>query len=137
MTTPGIEERLWTSVVSRIKETGQSRKNIQQSQFIETALDKGLVEGNAILVIDLNVCTRCDECVRACADTHGGIPQFVREGDKIENALVTRACYHCRDPLCLIGCPTGAIARTGVGEVVAITPDCAASAARTRSTRAP
>ncbi len=117
---PEIEPLLWESVAARIKESGYSRRNISQSDFISQALDNGLVEGNSILVIDLNVCTRCDDCVRGCSDTHGGIPRFVREGNRIGNFLVARACYHCADPVCLIGCPTGAIRRTDVGDVVAI-----------------
>ncbi len=117
---PEVEALLWEAVAARIKESGYSRKNINQSEFIARALDNGLVEGNSILVIDLNVCTRCDDCVRGCADTHGGIPRFVREGNRIGNFLVARACYHCEDPVCLIGCPTGAIRRTDVGDVVAI-----------------
>jgi Fe-S-cluster-containing dehydrogenase component/CRP-like cAMP-binding protein len=119
-TYPYIEKLLWQSVVARIKESGYSKRNISQSEFIETALVNGLVQGNSILVIDLNTCTRCDDCVRGCAATHDGRPRFVREGDKYQNLLITKACYHCRDPLCLIGCPTGAIHRTNVGAVVAI-----------------
>jgi len=117
---PGVESVLWNSAVNRLKESGYSRRVLRQSEFLDTALGKGLVEGNSILVIDLNVCTRCDDCVRGCADTHGGIPRFVREGDKIANLLVTRACYHCEDPVCLVGCPTGAIRRADVGDVVEI-----------------
>jgi len=117
---PNLEKQLWSMAVARIKEVGATKQNLGQSEFIDTALHFGLVEGNSILMIDLNVCTRCDECVRACADTHGGRPRFVREGDRLQNYLITRACFHCRDPLCLVGCPTGAIRRTNVGEVVAI-----------------
>lgn len=117
---PRVENLLWESAVARIKEAGFSRRNLQQSEFIDTALEKGLVEGNSILIIDLNICTRCDDCVRGCSDTHGGIPRFVREGDKVGDFLITRACYHCRDPVCLVGCPTGAIRRAAVGDVVEI-----------------
>jgi Fe-S-cluster-containing dehydrogenase component len=117
---PGIEKSLWQTAVSRLKESGYSKRNIQQSEFIDTALEQGLVEGNSILVIDLNVCTRCDDCVKGCASTHGGIPRFVREGEKYKNFLITRACYHCEDPVCLVGCPTGAIRRAAVGDVVEI-----------------
>ena len=35
---------------------------------------------------------------------------------------MARSCYHCEDPVCLIGCPTGAISRVNVGDVVAIDP---------------
>jgi CRP-like cAMP-binding protein/Fe-S-cluster-containing dehydrogenase component len=117
---PSAEKLLWETAVARIKETGASKKNIGQSAFVQAALETGLVQGNSILVIDLSVCTRCDDCVRACADTHGGRPRFVREGDRYENFLITKACYHCRDPICLVGCPTGAIRRANIGAVVEI-----------------
>ncbi|MFQ5651983.1 MAG: cyclic nucleotide-binding domain-containing protein [bacterium] len=117
---PDVQKLLWQSVVQRIREAGYSRRHVEQSEFIEVALNEGMVEGSSILVIDLNLCTRCDDCVRGCAKTHGGVPRFVREGEKYQNFLITRACYHCRDPVCLIGCPTGAIKRASVGEVVAI-----------------
>jgi CRP-like cAMP-binding protein/Fe-S-cluster-containing dehydrogenase component len=117
---PGIEKQLWESSIARIRESGFSKKNLNHAEFIQTALEDGLVQGNSILVIDLNQCTRCDDCVRGCSANHGGLPRFIREGSRYENLLITRACYHCRDPLCLVGCPTGAIHRTGVGHVVAI-----------------
>ena len=115
-----LGKQLWETAVARLKQIGGSKKNIGKSQFIQTALEKGLVQGNSILVIDLKVCTRCDECVRGCADTHGGRPRFVREGDKYENLLITKSCYHCHDPVCLVGCPTGAIRRASFGDVVEI-----------------
>ena len=117
---PAVEAELWRRTVVGIKETGASRADPRQSEFVQFALDKGLVEGNSILVIDLAVCTRCDDCVRACADTHGGRPRFVRDGDRYNNLLIAKSCYHCEDPVCLIGCPTGAIRRANVGDVVEI-----------------
>lgn len=117
---PHVREQLWQTAAARVKEAGFGRRNIAQSEFNQVALDRGLVQGNSILVIDLEVCTRCDDCVRACAATHGGRPRFVREGEKYGNLLIARSCYHCRDPVCLVGCPTGAIHRAGVGAVVAV-----------------
>lgn len=119
-THPGLEEELWALAAERIQETGRGRGDIRQSEFTQVALQGGLVQGNSILAIDLNTCTRCDDCVQACAATHGGRPRFVREGNKILNVLVAKSCYHCRDPVCLVGCPTGAIHRAGAGEVVAV-----------------
>ncbi len=117
---PEVEARLWQSAVGRLKEVGSSRRDPGRSAFVRKALDDGLVQGNSILLIDLETCTRCDDCVSACADTHGGRPRFVREGEKVEHFLVARSCYHCRDPVCLVGCPTGAIHRSGEREVVDI-----------------
>ena len=117
---PAVKAHLWEDAVARIKESGYTRKNPEVADLLDFSLDKGLVEGNSILVIDLDVCTRCDDCVQGCASTHGGRPRFVREGERFGNFLVARSCYHCEDPVCLVGCPTGAIRRTNVGEVVAI-----------------
>lgn len=117
---PEVEKRLWRSAVDRIRETGFSRRDLAHAELLETAVDTGLVQGSAMLVIDLAACTRCDDCVRACERTHGGRARFIREGDKLANLQIASACYHCRDPVCLVGCPTGAIHRTGFGQVVAV-----------------
>ncbi|MDJ0788533.1 MAG: cyclic nucleotide-binding domain-containing protein [Myxococcota bacterium] len=117
---PDIEARLWESATRRIKEMGAARRDVARSEFTKIALDRGLVEGNSILVIDLTQCTRCDDCMRGCAAAHDGRPRFVREGHKVGNLLVARSCYHCQDPVCLVGCPTGAIHRKGLREVVAV-----------------
>jgi Fe-S-cluster-containing dehydrogenase component/CRP-like cAMP-binding protein len=115
-----LRQQLWTTALERIEESGAARRHIPQAEFVQIALDNGLVQGSSILAIDLNACTRCDDCVKACADTHGGRPRFVREGNRYENLLIAKSCYHCRDPVCLVGCPTGAIHRAGVGDVVEI-----------------
>lgn len=120
---PQTGKTLMETAVARIKARGANKKNLRASEFLETALEKGLVEGNSILVIDLDRCTRCDDCVRGCADVHDGRPRFVREGDKYQNLLIAKSCYHCHDPVCLVGCPTGAIHRAQVGEVVEIVDD--------------
>lgn len=117
---PEVEQHLWRTAAERIKESGYSKRNITHSEFTQTAVESGLVQANSLLVIDLNTCVRCDDCVRGCADAHGGRPRFIREGSKYENLLIPKSCYHCRDPVCLVGCPTGAIHRAGKRGVVKI-----------------
>jgi len=117
---PAIERQLWKTAIAQIKEVGANKRDVSRGEFMQAALEKGLMQGTSILVIDMETCTRCDDCVRACADTHDGRPRFVREGDRYENLLITKACYHCQDPVCLVGCPTGAIRRAKVGDVVEI-----------------
>ena len=51
------------------------------------AMDTGLIHGESVLLIDLDTCTRCDDCVRACADTHGGMPRFIREGTSLRTLV--------------------------------------------------
>ncbi|MFD2256089.1 cyclic nucleotide-binding domain-containing protein [Luteolibacter algae] len=86
--------------------------------IMEFLMDKRTINGSAAMLIDLDRCTRCDDCVRACASTHDGNPRFIRYGDRENSIQVTQACLHCHDPICMIPCPTGAIHREASGEVV-------------------
>jgi Fe-S-cluster-containing dehydrogenase component/CRP-like cAMP-binding protein len=101
----------------------------EQSTAHEPSLDQGLLEflvdrrfinGQEAMVVDLDRCTRCDDCVRACAATHDNNPRFVRQGPRHHNLMVAHACMHCVDPVCMIGCPTGAIGRDEATGVVRI-----------------
>jgi Fe-S-cluster-containing dehydrogenase component/CRP-like cAMP-binding protein len=85
--------------------------------LLEFLVDRRLINGREAMVIDLDRCTRCDDCVRACAATHDNNPRFVRQGPRHGSFMAAQACMHCVDPVCMIGCPTGAIGRdpsTGV-----------------------
>ncbi len=81
------------------------------SATLEFLVEKRIINGTASMIINLDRCTRCDDCVRACAATHDNNPRFLRSGPQFGHYMVTNACMHCRDPVCLIGCPTGAISR--------------------------
>jgi len=107
----GLKERLWKSTIDKLKERGAATRNPLVSQYLQMAIDTGLIHGESVLLIDLSTCTRCDDCVRACAETHDGTPRFIREGSRYQHWSVPVACYQCSDPVCLIGCPTGAITR--------------------------
>lgn len=79
--------------------------------LLEFLVEKRFINGREAMVIDLDRCTRCDDCVRACAATHDNNPRFLRHGQQHGQYMVAHACMHCVDPICMIGCPTGAIAR--------------------------
>ncbi len=79
---------------------------------------QGLYNAQSLLVLDLESCTRCDECTKACADSHGGDSRLVREGLRFENFLVATSCRSCTDPYCLVGCPVNSIFREGSKEIV-------------------
>ena len=108
---PRIKDELQAVVVDRLKERGFALRNPRAVESLAIAMDTGVIHGESVLLIDLNTCTKCDDCVRACADTHGGTPRFVREGIRVSHYSVPTACYQCTDPVCMIGCPTGAISR--------------------------
>jgi len=78
--------------------------------------------GTETMLIDMDRCTRCDDCVRACASTHDNNPRFLRNGPIHNSLMVAQACMHCADPVCMIGCPTGAIHRDAFEGDVVINP---------------
>ncbi|HEV8267147.1 MAG TPA: cyclic nucleotide-binding domain-containing protein [Thermoanaerobaculia bacterium] len=118
-TFPALERSLWEQTVKSLKERGRVARDPNSAELLQMAMETGLIHGESVLLIDLETCTRCDDCVRGCQETHGGTPRFIREGMKYKNWLVPTSCYECTDPVCMIGCPTGAITRpVGTTEVV-------------------
>ena len=104
----------------RARLSDAAARPIAQDAFLEWAVEKRYINGTQAMLIDLERCVRCDDCVRACADTHGGNPRFLRQGETMGKWLVANACMHCVDPVCMIGCPTGAIHRSREGGAVVI-----------------
>lgn len=92
------------------------------TNLMEFVAEKRFFNGTQSMVIDMDLCTRCDDCVRACAATHDGNPRFLRHGPMMDNLMVANACMHCVDPVCMVGCPTGAIHRSSRGGEVVINP---------------
>ncbi|MCA9194658.1 MAG: cyclic nucleotide-binding domain-containing protein [Planctomycetales bacterium] len=97
-----------------------ARKHSVDTGLLEFLVDQRLINGKQTMVIDTNRCTRCDDCVRACAATHGGTPVFERTGPQYGPWMFAHACMHCEDPVCMIGCPTGAIHRASESGLVSI-----------------
>jgi CRP-like cAMP-binding protein/Fe-S-cluster-containing hydrogenase component 2/ferredoxin len=85
---------------------------------VDSFLNQGLMEAQSLLILDLDRCTRCDQCVRACADAHDGVSRLIRDGLRFDRYLVATSCRQCRDPLCMVGCPVGSIRRRNSLEVI-------------------
>jgi len=92
------------------------------AEVLEFLTENRFFNGTATMVIDLERCTRCDDCVRACASTHDNNPRFLRHGPSAGRLMIANACMHCADPVCMIGCPTGAIHRESFAGQVVINP---------------
>jgi CRP-like cAMP-binding protein len=90
-----------------------------QQASLSTFLEQELMQGQNLLLLDLNKCTRCDECVKACVETHNdGVTRLVRDGLRFENFLVATSCRACMDPLCMTRCPVGSIRRKDTLDIV-------------------
>jgi Fe-S-cluster-containing hydrogenase component 2/CRP-like cAMP-binding protein len=105
----GIRKKLEDTCRELLDKNRDLRRRVghELGEFTKT----GLYQGQNLLLLDLHKCTRCQECVRACAETHGGITRLLLEGNRFGTHLVPSACRSCHDPLCLVGCPVDAIHR--------------------------
>ena len=97
---------------------GAARDRSREESLVDFLVDKAFIRGREAMVIDQGRCVGCDACVRACADTHGGVPRFVRAGPTVGGHAVANACMHCEEAPCLVNCPTEAVFRKFSGEVV-------------------
>jgi Fe-S-cluster-containing hydrogenase component 2/CRP-like cAMP-binding protein len=85
---------------------------------------EGLMGAQSLLVLDLLKCTRCDECTKACHDTHGGVTRLLRDGIRFDRFLVATSCRSCQDPVCLHGCPVDSIHRVAGTNEIRIESHC-------------
>ena len=114
---PQVRTSLQTVADERLAEN-RSRMSKLQKVPIDDFLKQGLLDAQSLLVLDLDRCTRCDQCVKACADAHDGITRLIRDGLRFDRYLVATSCRQCRDPLCMVGCPVGSIRRRNSLEVI-------------------
>jgi thioredoxin reductase/Fe-S-cluster-containing hydrogenase component 2/CRP-like cAMP-binding protein len=81
-------------------------------------VSEGIGEATDVLLIDEKLCIGCDNCERACADSHEGLSRLNREaGRTFAHLHVPTSCRHCEHPHCMADCPPNAIHRGPDGEV--------------------
>ena len=102
----------------------EGRKDIFSSvvdMYSETArflIENGIGEATDVLLIDETLCVGCDNCEKACADSHEGLSRLNREAGRTYAHLhVPTSCRHCEHPHCMADCPPNAIKRGPDGEV--------------------
>lgn len=111
-----VRETLTQVAEARVK--ANKRKELPRGLNLDEFLNQGLFEAQNLLVIDLDRCTRCDLCVRACAEAHDGVTRLLRDGLRYDKYLVATTCRTCRDPLCMTQCPVGSIRRKDNLEII-------------------
>ena len=88
------------------------------SETAQFLVDEGLGEATDVLLIDEKLCIGCDNCEKACADSHEGLSRLDREAGRTYAHLhVPTSCRHCEHPHCMADCPPNAIQRGPDGEV--------------------
>jgi thioredoxin reductase/CRP-like cAMP-binding protein/Fe-S-cluster-containing hydrogenase component 2 len=123
---PKLRERALADMASRRKVNAfvEERKESFSSavdMYSSTAkflVDNGLGEATDVLLIDESLCVGCDNCEKACADSHDGLSRLDREAGRTYAHLhVPTSCRHCEHPHCMADCPPNAIKRGADGEV--------------------
>ncbi|MFL6584257.1 MAG: cyclic nucleotide-binding domain-containing protein [Chthoniobacterales bacterium] len=96
---------------------GALRGNVEINPLLSSYVEQGLYEGQSVLTLDMDLCTRCDECTKGCIERHGtashGVPvtRLLRDGLRFGQYLVATSCRSCTDPHCMAGCPVDSIHR--------------------------
>jgi CRP-like cAMP-binding protein/Fe-S-cluster-containing dehydrogenase component len=111
---PAVEQNIRDTIQRRYRE--EEQLSGEMSALLEKSGQLGMIQAEALLVMDLDRCVKCDNCVAACESLHGE-SRLVRTGIQLGSYLVPAACRHCDDPKCMTACPTGAVKRRREGEI--------------------
>ena len=115
---PALKRNVEEKLEHRMMERTQMTQNAEAGDLIRFLVRQGLGEATDVLLIDESLCVRCDNCEKACAETHHGVSRLNREaGPTFEMLHVPTSCRHCEDPHCMTDCPPDAIHRAPNGEV--------------------
>lgn len=121
---PAVKARVEERYKTRLARNVAALQQPERGGVIGFLMAQGVGEATDVLLIDESLCVRCDQCEKACADTHGGLSRLDREaGPTFESLHVPTSCRHCEHPHCMKDCPPDAIKRAPNGEVY-ITDSC-------------
>lgn len=114
----GLRERVQETVRERLSENLRMEAQPEAGDLISFLMQQGLGEATDVLLIDETLCIGCDNCEKACAESHGGTSRLDRAaGPSYAQVHVPTSCRHCEDPHCMKDCPPDAIRRAPNGEV--------------------
>lgn len=103
-----------------VQATKKARMTVrpESGSVMNFLMDQGLGEATNVLIIDDSLCIGCDNCEKACAETHDGISRLDRKaGATFAEVHIPISCRHCEQPHCMKDCPPNAIRRAESGEV--------------------
>ena len=112
---PEVATEVSTSMEKRDEKADEIEHDERLAKAMSFVVKKGLAQAREILVVDLEKCIGCDNCVDACEATRGH-PRIERRGSRLGKFLVPTSCFHCENPECLL-CPVGGIIRDKNGEI--------------------
>jgi len=115
---PEVKASIENKFLDRLKQNELMESQPESGNLIQFLVEQGIGEATDVLLIDESLCIHCDNCEKACAETHGGISRLNREaGPSYASIHVPTSCRHCEHPHCMADCPPDAIHRATNGEV--------------------
>lgn len=115
---PELRSEVERRLLTRFIESESMHTRPEAGNIIQFLVEQGVGEATDILLIDETLCVACDNCEKACAETHGGVSRLNREaGPTYARIHVPTSCRHCEHPHCMADCPPDAIHRAVDGEV--------------------
>lgn len=116
---PALRAHIQATALERVRANERRISAPETGNLVRFLMNQGLGEATDVLLIDENLCVRCDACEKACSDTHEGISRLNRQaGPTFAQIHVPTSCRHCENPHCMKDCPPDAIHRRPNGEVV-------------------
>ena len=120
---PTIKARVEAEITQRVKRDEQrlpQANGVADTGHTSKESERlGLIQGQKLMLIDMDRCTFCLECVKGCVDSHAdGRSRLFLTGHRYEKYLVPITCRSCLDPVCMIGCPVRSIQRGDNREIV-------------------
>ena len=111
-------EKMESLFLDRLRANAAMEAQPDPGNIISFLIQQGVGEATDVLLIDESLCVRCNNCEKACADTHDGTSRLNREaGPTFAQIHVPTSCRHCEHPHCMKDCPPDAIHRSSEGEV--------------------
>jgi CRP-like cAMP-binding protein/thioredoxin reductase/Na+-translocating ferredoxin:NAD+ oxidoreductase RNF subunit RnfB len=115
---PELRDKIERVVQDRVLRGVQRERDLVRSTIAEGLMGQGIGEATDVLLIDESLCIRCDNCEKACAESHDGVSRLDREaGPTFAMIHVPTSCRHCEHPHCMADCPPDSIHRAANGEV--------------------
>jgi len=115
---PGLRQQVQEQVEKRVHDETAFAARPESGDVLSFFMQQGLGESTDVLIIDESLCVGCNNCEKACAETHDGTSRLDREaGASFESMHVPISCRHCEHPHCMKDCPPDAIHRAANGEV--------------------
>ena len=76
---PDLRRRVEDKFSERVRSSARQTADRESGALVSFLMREGLGEATDVLLIDETLCIRCDNCEKACAETHDRISRLDRE----------------------------------------------------------